>query len=148
MCMNKKLHILSFSLGGVFFILDQSIKYYFFHHPNFSWYLTQNFLGLEYFENFGIAFGIPLPPWLTLVGTVIFLPLLVVFVSKKQHPLAKYALSLIVWGALSNFVDRIFFHFTIDYIRIFTSILNIADIMIVLGSLLLLLGEKNKKPLV
>ena len=43
------------------------------------------------------------------------------------------SLILIISGALSNFIDRILFGATIDYIRIFTGVINLADVMIVVG---------------
>jgi len=48
-------------------------------------------------------------------------------------------------GALSNLIDRVLFSITIDYLRIFTSVINIADIMIVAGVVLLVLSEISKK---
>lgn len=145
----KKLHLLTFGIGGVFLFVDQSIKYFFLHHQNFSLYILEPWLGLEYFENPGIAFGIPVPGWLVLVYTPFVLLLILLFLAKRQTSWQKnIALCCILFGAISNFIDRIFFDFTIDYIRIFTSIFNIADVMIVLGAVLLLWGElKNKKTL-
>ena len=144
--MNKKLHLLSFTLGGFFLVFDQMVKYFFVHHQNFSWYLVKPWLGLEYFENTGVAFGIPVPGWLVLIYTPFVLLIVLLFLFKKQTTVLKnIGLCLILWGAVSNFIDRIFFEFTIDYIRVITSILNIADIMIVVGALLLVFEEMRQK---
>lgn len=145
--MNKRIHLLSFALGGFFLFVDQIIKYYFFHHHTFSAYIIKPWLGLEYFENHGIAFGLPVPGWLVIVYTPFVILLLLLFIGKKQTSWQKnIALCLILAGAISNFIDRIFFEFTIDYIRVVTSILNIADVMIVVGALMLVReGMKEKK---
>lgn len=141
----KKLHLLTFGIGGVFLFLDQTIKYFFSHHQDFSFYLVKPWLGLEYFENPGVAFGIPVPGWMVLVYTPFVLLVILLFLG-KQHSFKKtFALYLILFGAISNFIDRIFLNFTVDYIRIITSILNIADIMIVAGALILVWAEMKKK---
>lgn len=144
--MLKKIHLLSLILGGFFLCLDQIIKHFFLAHTSFSFYIIKPWLGLEYFENPGIAFGIPLPNAVVLILTplVIFL-LLILFFKPTTKSLHSWAFSCIIAGAISNFVDRIFFDFTVDYIRIFTSILNIGDILIVVGALLLLSSELKKK---
>jgi lipoprotein signal peptidase len=49
----------------------------------------------------------------------------------------------IIAGAVSNVIDRFIYGFTIDYIRIFTSILNCADILIIIGALLLMKRSKE-----
>ena len=52
------------------------------------------------------------------------------------------SLILIISGALSNFIDRILIGATIDYIRIFTGVINLADVMIVVGASLLFVTKK------
>ena len=51
--------------------------------------------------------------------------------------------SILIAGALSNLIDRMLYGVTIDYIRIFTSIFNLADLAIVLGAVLLLKKSTN-----
>lgn len=142
----KKAHFLYFFISGLFLLLDQIIKYFFVHHPQFSWYLIKPWLGLEYFENPGIAFGLQVPNFLILLLTPFVLLIILLFFFKNSPSSKKsWALALLLAGAISNFTDRIFFDFTVDYIRIFTSILNIADILIVVGVLLLALDEIREK---
>ncbi len=55
--------------------------------------------------------------------------------------------SLIILGGLSNFFDRIFFGYVIDWIKIFIlpiSIFNIADLMII-GGITILIVKCFKK---
>jgi signal peptidase II len=49
------------------------------------------------------------------------------------------ALLLILAGAISNFIDRLLFGFVIDYLAFFSrSYLNLADLMIAAGMLILI----------
>ena len=144
--MTKRIHSSLFFLSGFFLLSDQLVKNYFINHQDFTAYFIEPWLGLEYFQNPGVAFGIPIPNGVTLFYTPLVLLVLLLFLFKKNSSLKKVlGLSLITCGALSNFIDRISVGFTIDYIRVVTSILNIADIMIVTGALLVLLEEIQKK---
>lgn len=55
------------------------------------------------------------------------------------------SLCLIILGALSNYFDRLFYGLTIDYIRIFTGVINLADLMIIVGVVLIILWDFKKK---
>ena len=110
-------------------------------------YLIRPWLGWEYFGNPGIAFSIPFPNILLIIGTPVVLLLLLSYVGKKATIVTDqvfFGASLIFFGAISNLIDRILFALTIDYIRIVTSVINIADCMIVIGTILLLVrSTKN-----
>ncbi len=142
--MQKKIHLIPFVIGGFFLFLDQLIKQ-FFLQSHFSWYIIQPWIGLEYFENTGIAFSIPLPGSLIILFTpFLLLGILFLFFQKNNSFQKLLALALIFSGAISNFIDRIFFDFTIDYLRLFTSIFNIADVLIVVGAIILLLEMRKR----
>lgn len=134
--------------SGVLFCLDQLAKYIARTHQQFNWYLADPWLGWEYFENTGIAFSLPFPQ-LFLVG-ITPLILLWFFIVLRQHirkqPIYLFSLCLIFFGAISNLIDRILFGITIDYIRIATGILNIADIMIAVGVGMIVVHEWRKQP--
>ncbi len=143
-CMQKKIHLISLLIGGFFLLLDQILKYFFFH-SHFSWYIFKPWIGLEYFENTGIAFSIPLPSSVVILFTpFLLMGILFLFFQKNTSQKKSLALALIFSGAISNFIDRIFFNFTIDYLRLFTSIFNIADVLIVVGAGILLLETRRK----
>lgn len=144
--MNRKVHLIAFLTGGFFLFLDQIIKWYFFHHQNFSWYLVKPWVGLEYFQNPGIAFGIPLPTMAVVLFTPFVILFLLLFLSKeKREPRKFLAATLIIVGAISNFTDRVLHDFVIDYIRLFTSLINVADIIIVVGAGILILPKTTDK---
>ncbi len=117
---------------GLFLFIDQILKW----HSLNRWtthHLATNYLGWYPFKNFGVAFGIPLPNILMVIFSVPVM-LFILYLALQTKSLIKHlALCLIIFGAVSNFIDRLVYKFTVDYFLIFTGIINIADIMIVLG---------------
>ncbi len=134
-------------LGGIFLLLDQGLKYLANTYPSFSLYIWKPWFGWEFFPNPGIAFSLPFPQFILIIGTpiVLFWLYYIIIKEEKKNRLAMPGLIFIVYGALSNFIDRLMFGYTIDYLRIFTGIINLADIMIIIGVVALLLGEKHRK---
>lgn len=146
----KFLPYLTVFVGGFFLLLDQGLKQFAHSHPEFTWYLIEPWLGWEYFENTGVAFSLPLPQTLLVIGTpLILLALAISFLRKKNRPpLFQLAMTLLIFGAVSNYIDRILFGVTIDYLRIVTGVINLADVAIVVGVLLLIFqGTKQSPPL-
>ena len=140
----KNSHLKLFIIGGSFLFLDQLLKYFARTNPE-AIYIWKGFIGWGYFANHGVAFNIPLPWYLMAFITPIIIIGFVFFLSKKKninHNL-QLAAALIIAGALSNFIDRIFFNITIDYFHIFTAVINLGDVIIIAG-VLLLLTEKSK----
>lgn len=133
-------------VGGFFFTLDRFLKHIVLQNPQTTYYLWKPWLGWEYFENTGVAFGIPLPWFAAFLYTPLILGLVIWYYKKKKNIDWQLQLGviLIFFGALSNLIDRISYHITIDYIRILTSIINIADVCIVLGALLLIWSDRKK----
>lgn len=134
-------------LGGFLFLLDQVLKYLARTNPQITYIWKQSF-GWEYFANTGVAFNIPLPNSLVILLTplIIFgLSALLIQNKKILTVQKKLGLILIIAGAISNFIDRILFNVTIDYLRIFTTVINLADVMIVIGVILLLLKNPKSK---
>jgi len=52
-------------------------------------------------------------------------------------------LTLTIFGAISNLLDRIFYQNTVDYLQVYISVFNIADILIVTGIGIYLLKLKK-----
>ncbi len=138
-------------MSGFFLLLDQILKYIARGNTEFSFYVWKKYLGWEYFENSGIAFSLPFPNWLIIILTPIILLGLFYFVTKKKRPFGTssgrvqpifyFGIFLIFAGAISNFIDRVLFGITIDYLRILTSVINLADVMIVVGAGIVLLDN-------
>lgn len=144
----QKNHLrLYFLLSGFLFTLDQILKYFAQNNQTFHFYIIKPWLGWEYFPNLGIAFGLPIPQIIILILTPIILLTLGFWWSKNKHKTNIFYLGicLVFAGAISNLIDRIVFSITIDYFRVFTSVMNLADIIIVVGAILLLSkATKNK----
>ena len=135
-------------VGGCFLLLDQLLKFFIRLQPSHTWYLWRPWLGIEYFANRGVAFNIPIPnPILLFLTPLILFGLTLSLVRWNKSPSTgtTWAIALIISGAISNFLDRYLFGVTIDYIRIFTAVINLADILIVIGLLILLYQQKIKK---
>lgn len=119
-------------------VADQLCKAWAVHTPGFSFYLINPWLGWEFFLNPGVAFGIPIPGSLmSIVTPPIIIVLSGLFYKKYQNPKTIFSelsgLLLIIVGAFSNYLDRLLTHHTIDYLRLFYSVINLADIMIICG---------------
>jgi len=77
-----------------------------------------------------------------LIGAVMILLCFLFFKAcQRKNSLLTTGFALIILGGLSNFFDRIYFGYVIDWIRVFflpISIFNIADLMIIGGILCLI----------
>lgn len=142
-----KPYIIPIVFSGVFLFFDQLFKYFARTYPDYTYYLWQPWLGWEYFPNYGIAFSLPFPNTLLIILTPIIILVLFFFLAKQKKPalFVILGISMIIAGAISNLIDRILFSSTTDYLRLFTGVINIADIIIVSGAGLLLLDEFWKK---
>lgn len=129
-------------LSGVFLFFDRFFKWQAQH--DWSGPVSINrFLGWEPFMNKGIAFGINLPLYATLILSLIIMTVVgylfyLNFRLKNggMRSVQGAGLVLILTGSVSNLADRLLYGNTIDYVRIFTGIINIADCLIVAGFVL------------
>ena len=109
----------------------------------------------NYHKNDGIAFGIELPWWLQIMGSLIIIYILINMVvenlySKNDAPFRMLVLGIIIGGALGNFVDRIVYGFVIDFIALRPfPLFNVADVGITVGLTLLFvtmfMDQRNSK---
>ena len=110
-----------------------------------------DFFMLEYGENAGIAFGIPVSPFVIIPLYLVLFAGLYLF-SKQidlNCTLGQVLVGVIAGGAFGNLVDRLFRGYVIDFISIGTyPIFNLADIAITLGIFFLIIfyGKICKKP--
>lgn len=140
-------------IGGFFLLADQLLKWLARSNPDFQYYIFGKWLGWEYMANPGIAFSLPFPNWLlVLIAPIIIFGLIVWAIKHARRNMEHgtwntYLLSLIfiISGAISNFIDRVLFSATIDYLRIFTGVINLADVMIVIGGFLLFVTPQLRR---
>lgn len=132
----KKAHLIIL-FSGLFLLLDQFLKWQAMHSWNTSRLFWQQF-GWEPFANYGVAFSLPIPNQITILITmpIIFL-VSYLFFTEWRKPVSDLSLTfawfIILAGAISNFTDRVLYSFVVDYFKIFTAVINLADIMIVFG---------------
>ena len=117
-----------------------SVKYL---KPVDSIVVIKDILNFSYVENRGAAFGIlQNKRWLFIILTIIICIAIIyyIYTYRAASMLLKICLSLILGGALGNLIDRIRVGYVVDMIH-FTFInypvFNIADISVVIGTILL-----------
>lgn len=151
MISNKKkgmVFALDFLIAIVLIFLDQYTKhlaiiYLKEQKPVFLW---ENILHLQYLENRGAAFGILQgQKWLiVMIGLIalagISYALLKIPIQKRYIPL-RISLIFISAGAIGNIIDRLTYHFVVDFIYfvpIDFPIFNVADCYVTMATLLLI----------
>ncbi|MFA5188808.1 MAG: signal peptidase II [Patescibacteria group bacterium] len=145
----KKISLI-FCLSIVLFILESLIKYYFLNKiPKEGFYFLKNLLIIVYTPNQNAAFSLPLPQILIIIIVIVILIILgIIWLQslQKQNLWEFAATSLIILGALSNLLDRLFYGYVIDYINIrIWPVFNLADVMIVAGIFIYILSEFKKQ---
>lgn len=143
----KKSKVLIVLLCGLFFIVDRFLKWQALHEWHND-YLLNKFFGWHPFLNPGVAFGIPVPNWVTVVSTALILILILFLFFRFQtsdvgYQMSDLSLPLVFFGALSNFIDRVWYGHTVDYFLILTGVINLADAMIVVGFVVYWLYHRN-----
>ena len=117
----------------VLLVLDRLFKWLVLRYPDF--YSSQLF-DLRLFKNTKLYFFSLNPLTLNiLIGIVLFI-FIILFLKNKE-----LGLLFIVLGGLSNFFDRLFLGYVVDYLRIFIlpiSLFNIADLMVIFGIVLII----------
>lgn len=143
-----------FLIGILFLLIDiiskQLVLYFMVENQTIQ--IIPHFFSLTYVKNTGVAFSM-------LEGNILFILLMSVIVvgvlvyfakSKGNGRLEKICYSMILGGALGNFLDRIFYGYVIDFFD-FTlfgfkmAIFNVADVEIVCGVFLLIVLELLKE---
>lgn len=140
--LNKKIAII-LSLAIFFVSIDRFLKmlalnYYQYDEVN----LIGELLKFNFVKNYNIAFSLPLGRiFINALIPIIIAILLynVLILVKKGSYLNVGLLTIVLFGAISNYVDRIKFGFVIDYIDLkYFTVFNVADIMIVVAVFLLI----------
>ncbi len=119
------------AIAFIIFLLDRFLKSFFYHARR----------GFYFFKNQNIAFGLPFPKNILIISIIIILFFLFFYLVKSyqnKNITLIFSLTLIILGTASNLADRLVYGFVIDYINIpFFTVLNLADIMIALGMIML-----------
>ena len=105
------------------------------------------FVDLTHVHNYGISFGLfagLLPMWLIVLLGVIVVILLIFWVIKTSNKIEKWAILLIIAGAISNIGDRLINNYVLDFIllsykQFYWPAFNFADIYISVGVLMIIM---------
>lgn len=115
--------------------------------------IIQNVFHLTYVENRGAAFGMFQNNQIVfiIVAVVASIVGLYYIYKKKLNLLGNISIVLIISGAIGNLIDRVRLGFVVDYFDfrfIWDYVFNVADIFVVVGTILLciyiIVFEKDK----
>lgn len=126
-----------FIFFAVFFIcFDRYLKYIALH-TNINFNILGNILRFNFAPNYNIAFSLPLGGlFLNILIPVIMVGLVffIIRMIKTRELLDTVAMLIIIFGALSNYADRLLYGYVVDYFDLkYFTVFNVADAMIVLG---------------
>lgn len=143
-----------FLIGILFLIIDiiskQLVLYFMVENQTIQ--IIPHFFSFTYVKNTGVAFSM-LSGNLTfiLMMSVLVVGVLIYFAKNRgSSQLENLCYSMVLGGALGNFLDRIFYGYVIDFFDFSLfgfkmAIFNVADILIVCGVFLLIVLELLKE---
>ncbi len=147
---NNKFNLALFFLFLTLVILDQVTKALVINFFNlYDSVVLLPMINLTFVVNYGFAFGLLNNPSLNqILVSLVILAIIIYFLYlliKTQDKIFQLTLTLILAGALGNFIDRIFRGFVIDFIDIYIGkyhwpAFNIADSCITLGFVVLMIN--------
>jgi signal peptidase II len=147
---NNKFNLTLFFLFLTLVILDQFTKALVINFFNlYDSVALLPMINLTFVVNYGFAFGLLNNPSLNqILVSLVILAIIIYFLYlliKTQDKIFQLTLTLILAGALGNFVDRIFRGFVIDFIDIYIGkyhwpAFNIADSCITVGFVVLMIN--------
>ncbi len=92
--------------------------------------------------NKNLAWSIPIAPGVFYFLWIIIFFLLVYFFAKNENKITRWAIIIILAGAISNLLNRIFHGCVVDFIDLkIWPIFNLADIYIAIGIVALIAGS-------
>ncbi|WP_332065240.1 signal peptidase II [Bartonella sp. CB189] len=132
--------------------LDQVVKYWVMNNILLGTAIPiLPFLSLYHVHNYGIAFSFfsSFSHWGLIALTLTVIVFLLWIRKNTDHDkiLSRFGLTLIIGGAFGNFIDRIRFHYVIDYILFYIddifyfAVFNLADTFITLGAITIIIEE-------
>ena len=110
------------------------------------------FLDLTHIHNFGISFGLfsgLISPWILIILGLLVVAFIFYLMKSASDMFEEWSLLIIISGALSNIIDRIFNGYVIDFIYFhykdfFWPAFNFADIYITIGIIMIVINILRK----
>ena len=154
--LNKNFY-LNFLIVLFIFLIDRISKLFVIHQDKINFnseIYSSKFLNIHLIWNEGIAFGLfsfnedYLYNFLTFLILIVII--FIIFMIRKSDLLRKYALLLVLGGALGNFFDRLIYKAVPDFIDFHVGnfhwfIFNVADIFITFGIFFMIIIELTSK---
>jgi signal peptidase II len=116
----------------------------------FKGMVRQGFIKSSVQLNEGLAFSIAAPTLVSIIVTATILVVLFLYYKNREKNLAKnqqISFGMILGGALANLLERVYSGYVTDFIYINTVVLNLADLSIIVGLIILVTYEFNLKRL-
>ncbi len=129
-----------FIIAGLIVVIDQISKYLVssLMQAGDSIALIESFLHITFVRNPGAAFG--MLPYQTIFFVIItvFVVIFIIYYYRSLnsgHRMLRFALAMLLGGALGNLIDRLRSGYVIDFIdfKIWPPVFNLADSAIVIG---------------
>lgn len=127
-------------------VIDQILKYAVTTNLRYAEDITiiPNLLDITYVENRGAAFGIfQNQRWFFIIFAVIMIIFFAYLIKYKNlnDKMFLVAAALIISGGIGNLIDRLFWGYVVDYIKLsfFSPICNFADYCITFGTIILII---------
>ncbi len=136
----------------VFFVLvtlDLLSKKFIFDLIDLNTFISLTFfLDITHIHNFGISFGLfanLVPPWILIILGLLIVVFIFYLMISASDTLEKWGLLIIIIGAISNIIDRMFNGYVIDFIffnykNFFWPAFNFADIYITIGIIMIIIN--------
>ena len=153
----RKNLLINFLIVLLIFLVDRTSKLYviYLDKKNFNTDIfSSKFLNIQLIWNEGVAFGLlsfQQENFYNILTIIIFIIILcILFLLNNADGIKKYALLMIVGGALGNFCDRVVYYAVPDFIDFHVGnfhwfIFNVSDIFITLGVILMIFLELFNK---
>ena len=111
-----------------------------------------SFLDLTHIHNFGVSFGLfsgVISPWILVILGLLVVTFIFYLMKSTSDNLEEWSLLIIISGAISNIIDRIFNGYVIDFIYFhykdfFWPAFNFADIYITIGIIMIIINILRK----
>ncbi len=141
---------IGFGILTIIFLIDRAVKYWTVTAlATKSIIVIPNVFHLIYIPNPNLLYILNLPVWvMTLIIGVVMIALIMSMRSawKSQRVFEVIGISSMLFGAVSNIMDRWLYGSVVDMISVpFWSTFNIADMMIVIGSFIVVWAAVEKK---
>lgn len=138
---------------AMFFIIDRILKELALQQGLLiSKSIISDLLRFRLLFNKNMAFSLPIsgPILILIISLVILLLIYIIFhrfIHLKNNKQEIYILVLILFGAISNLIDRFFYGAVVDYLDLkYFTIFNLADVMISVGVIIYFINYLKKDP--